>query len=237
MNTLSAVVTAFVLGLCMSSLRGKTIGDTLYNGVSDFSGIIDCVLHKVIIPLLPLYICGTFTVVDQVRTSTSMTFYGRYSSSLFPCTSSASHPVRHRHLISHGLTFDQIRHDQVRKNLGALKQKTAFPLKSTASPFRNIHMAGSMSPSYARPQSPDEIRRRSPSARSPFIMTLGIASSPPGAPGLISRAPFPYKNFGPLARPHTRTTAFPTSPASLTAYCTRSSFRCCRSTSAARSPT
>ena len=45
----------------MSSLRGKTIGDTLYNGVSDFSGIIDCVLHKVIIPLLPLYICGTFT--------------------------------------------------------------------------------------------------------------------------------------------------------------------------------
>ena len=32
------------------------------------------------------------------------------------------------------------------------------------------------------------------------------------------------------------TTAFPTSPASLTAYCTRSSFRCCRFTSAARSP-
>ena len=49
MNTLSAVVLAFVLGLCMSSLRGRTIGDTLYNGVSDFSGIIDCVLHNVII--------------------------------------------------------------------------------------------------------------------------------------------------------------------------------------------
>ena len=31
-------------------------------------------------------------------------------------------------------------------------------------------------------------------------------------------------------------TAFPTSPASLTVYCTRSSFRCCRFTSAARSP-
>ena len=31
-------------------------------------------------------------------------------------------------------------------------------------------------------------------------------------------------------------TAFPTSPASLTAYCIRSSFRCCRFTSAARSP-
>ena len=74
MNTLSAVVTAFVLGLCMSSLRGKTIGDTLYNGVSDFSGIIDCVLHKVIIPLLPLYICGTFT--DMTRSGKTFAILG-----------------------------------------------------------------------------------------------------------------------------------------------------------------
>ena len=33
LDTLSAVVLAFVLGLCMSTLRGKTIGDTLYNGM------------------------------------------------------------------------------------------------------------------------------------------------------------------------------------------------------------
>ena len=31
LDTLSAVVLAFVLGLCLSTLRGKTIGDTLYN--------------------------------------------------------------------------------------------------------------------------------------------------------------------------------------------------------------
>ena len=61
LDTLSAVVLAFVLGLCLSTLRGKTIGDTLFNGMNDFSGIIDKVLHTVIIPLLPLYICGTFT--------------------------------------------------------------------------------------------------------------------------------------------------------------------------------
>ena len=87
MNTLSAVVTAFVLGLCMSSLRGKTIGDTLYNGVSDFSGIIDCVLHKVIIPLLPLYICGTFT--DMTKSGKTFAILGilwRYSSLLSSCT-------------------------------------------------------------------------------------------------------------------------------------------------------
>lgn len=61
LNTLSAVTLAFVLGLCLSAMRGKTIGDTLYNGMEDFSAIIDRVLHAVIIPLLPLYICGTFT--------------------------------------------------------------------------------------------------------------------------------------------------------------------------------
>ena len=65
LDTLSAVVLAFVLGLCMSTLRGKTIGDTLYNGMKDFSGIIDQVLHSVIIPLLPLYVCGTF--IDMTK--------------------------------------------------------------------------------------------------------------------------------------------------------------------------
>ena len=74
MNTLSAVVLAFVLGLCMSSLRGRTIGDTLYNGVSDFSGIIDCVLHNVIILLLPLYICGTFT--DMTKSGKTFAILG-----------------------------------------------------------------------------------------------------------------------------------------------------------------
>ena len=61
LDTLSAVTLAFVLGLCLSTMRGKEIGHTLYDGMKDFAGIIDKVLHTVIIPLLPLYICGTFT--------------------------------------------------------------------------------------------------------------------------------------------------------------------------------
>lgn len=68
MDTISAVVLAFVLGLCISSLREKTVGDTLYNGMHDLSAIIDHVLKKAIIPLLPLYICGTFA---------DMTYSGR----------------------------------------------------------------------------------------------------------------------------------------------------------------
>jgi len=47
LDTLSAVVLAFVLGLCLSMLRGKTISNTLYECMKDFSGIIDKVLHAV----------------------------------------------------------------------------------------------------------------------------------------------------------------------------------------------
>ena len=65
LDTLSAVVLAFVVGLCLSTLRGKTIGNTLYDCMHDFSGIIDQVLHSVIIPLLPLYVCGTF--IDMTK--------------------------------------------------------------------------------------------------------------------------------------------------------------------------
>lgn len=61
MDTLSAVVLAFTLGLSFSAMKGKEIGNTLYNAFKDLSKIIDNVLHKTIIPLLPLYICGTFT--------------------------------------------------------------------------------------------------------------------------------------------------------------------------------
>ena len=49
MDTLSAVALAFVMGLCLSSMRGKEMGNSLYNGMSDFSKIIDKVLHTIII--------------------------------------------------------------------------------------------------------------------------------------------------------------------------------------------
>jgi Na+/H+-dicarboxylate symporter len=74
LDTISAVVLAFVLGLCMSALRGKTIGDTLYNGLKDFSGIIDAVLKHAIIPFLPLYVCGTF--VDMTKSGKTFVILG-----------------------------------------------------------------------------------------------------------------------------------------------------------------
>jgi Na+/H+-dicarboxylate symporter len=60
LDVTSAVVLAFVLGLCMSAMRGKELEDALYKPFHEFSIIINAVLRTVIIPLLPLYICGTF---------------------------------------------------------------------------------------------------------------------------------------------------------------------------------
>ena len=65
LDTLAAVLLAFILGLSLSAMKGKEIGDTLYNGFKDFSKIIDQVLTHAIVPFLPLYICGTF--VDMTR--------------------------------------------------------------------------------------------------------------------------------------------------------------------------
>ena len=39
LDTISAVVLAFMLGLCFSRMKGKEIGMSLYNGMKDFSGI------------------------------------------------------------------------------------------------------------------------------------------------------------------------------------------------------
>jgi len=60
LDTTSALVTAFILGLCMSAMRGKELHDALYEPFAEFSKIINKVLHSTIIPLLPLLICGTF---------------------------------------------------------------------------------------------------------------------------------------------------------------------------------
>ena len=74
LDTLSAVVLAFMLGLCLSALKGKTIGMTLYNAMKDFNGIVDTVLNKAIVPLLPLFICGTF--VDMTHSGKTFTILG-----------------------------------------------------------------------------------------------------------------------------------------------------------------
>lgn len=56
----SAVVLAFLLGLSISTMRGKEIGNVTYDFFTEFSTIITKVLNKAIIPFLPFYILSTF---------------------------------------------------------------------------------------------------------------------------------------------------------------------------------
>jgi Na+/H+-dicarboxylate symporter len=71
LDVMAAVTLAFVLGLCISSMRGHELNNALYDVMSEFSQVISKTLQTVIIPLLPLYICGTFinmTVSGQTFT-------------------------------------------------------------------------------------------------------------------------------------------------------------------------
>jgi len=56
----AAIVFAFTMGLGISALRNNGKGETLYNLFQEFQEIITKVLSAIIIPLLPVYIAGTF---------------------------------------------------------------------------------------------------------------------------------------------------------------------------------
>ncbi|MGB9976006.1 dicarboxylate/amino acid:cation symporter [Thermovenabulum sp.] len=55
-GVMSALVIAFILGIGMASLKEKN----LYNVVSEFQKIVQMVIEKLIIPLLPVHIAGIF---------------------------------------------------------------------------------------------------------------------------------------------------------------------------------
>lgn len=220
LNTLSAVTLAFVLGLCLSAMRGKTIGDTLYNGMEDFSAIIDRVLHAVIIPLLPLYICGTFT---------NMTYSGKTFAILgilwkvflvviamhliyiviqFTIAGmlSGKNPIMLiRNQISGYATAigTQSSAATIPVNLEcAKKDGTLDEIANFVVPLcANIHMAGSMITITACATAVCFMYQLPISMATvvPFIITLGIAMvASPGAPGgsIMTALPFLYMVFG-----------------------------------------
>lgn len=223
LDTLSAVTLAFMLGLCLSTMRGKSIGDTLYNSMSDFSAIIDKVLHTVIIPLLPLYICGTFT---------NMTYSGK-TFAILGILWKVFLVVIAMHLIYITIQFivagvlsgknpiTLIRNQvsgyataigtqssaatipvnlQCAKKDGILDEIANFVVPLCA----NIHMAGSMITITACATAVCLMYQLPISIGTvvPFIMTLGIAMvASPGAPGgsIMTALPFLYIVFGPEA--------------------------------------
>ncbi len=220
LDTLSAVALAFVLGLCLSTMRGKELGNSLYNGISDFSKIIDKVLHTVIIPLLPLYICGTF--VDM--TKSGKTF------AILSILWKVFLVVIIMHLICIAIQFCIAGTVSKKNPLTLIKNQipgytTALGTQSSAATIpvnlqcaeadgvceqirnfvvplcANIHMAGSMITITACATAVCLMNQLpiSLSTVIPFIMTLGIAMvASPGAPGgsIMTALPFLYMIFG-----------------------------------------
>lgn len=220
LDTLSAVALAFVLGLCLSTMRGKELGNSLYNGIGDFSKIIDKVLHTVIIPLLPLYICGTF--VDM--TKSGKTF------AILSILWKVFLVVIIMHLICIAIQFCIAGAVSKKNPLTLIKNQipgytTALGTQSSAATIpvnlqcaetdgvceqirnfvvplcANIHMAGSMITITACATAVCLMNQLpiSLSTVVPFIMTLGIAMvASPGAPGgsIMTALPFLYMIFG-----------------------------------------
>lgn len=60
-DVISALVFAFMIGICVSTMRGKEIQNYMYNVFSEFAAIITKVLNKLIIPLIPFYVMSIFS--------------------------------------------------------------------------------------------------------------------------------------------------------------------------------
>ena len=201
-------------------MRGKEIGNSLYNGVNDFSKIIDKVLHTIIIPLLPLYICGTFT--DMTISSKTFAILGILWKVFLV--------VILMHLICIFIQFCIAGAVSKKNPFTLIKNQipgyaTALGTQSSAATIpvnlqcaeadgvceqirnfvvplcANIHMAGSMITITACATAVCLMNQLPISLGTviPFIMTLGIAMvASPGAPGgsIMTALPFLYMVFG-----------------------------------------
>ena len=222
-DTLSAVVLAFILGLCLSTMKSKEIGNSLYNGMSDFSTIIDKVLHKTIIPLLPLYICGTFT--DMTKSGKTFAILGILWKVFLVVIIMHFVCITIQFIIAGSVSkknpFSLIKNQvpgyttalgtqssaatipvnlECAKNDGVSAQIRNFVVPLCA----NIHMAGSMITITACATAVCLMNQLPISLATviPFIMTLGVAMvASPGAPGgsIMTALPFLYMVFGTTA--------------------------------------
>lgn len=220
LDTLSAVVLAFILGLSLSAMRGKEIGNTLYNGMKDFSGIIDKVLHTVIIPLLPLYICGTFA--DMTRSGKTFAILSILWKVFLVVILMHLICITLQFLIAGSISgknpFTLIKNQipGYTTALGTQSSAATIPvnlqcaeadgvceqIRNFVVPLcANIHMAGSMITITACATAVCLMNQLPISLMTviPFIMTLGIAMvASPGAPGgsIMTALPFLYMIFG-----------------------------------------
>ena len=74
MGVTTALITAFLLGLGMAAIKGKT----MFNVMNEFQEIIQKVIEKLIIPLLPVYIAGIFAKMAYTgEVNQTLSIFGR----------------------------------------------------------------------------------------------------------------------------------------------------------------
>lgn len=210
----AAIVFAFMLGLGISALRNHGRGEVLYKISQEFQEIVTKTLSTVIIPLLPIYIAGTFaniTYAGQVWSILGIFWkvylvviplHLIYISAQFICAGAVSgkNPLKMlKNQIPGYLTAVGTQSSaatipvnvECAKNNGVSKEIREFcvPLCAT------IHLSGSMISitSFAVAVLMMNGMDHSLMALLPFILMLGIAMvAAPGAPGgaVMSALPF-----------------------------------------------
>ena len=216
MGVMTALILAFVLGLGMAYIHS----DKLKGMMDDFKLIIERVISKVIIPLLPLYVCGTF--IDMTKSGKTYAILGilwkvflvviiMHLVCIFLqfCVAGA---------VSHKSPFKMIRNQipGYTTALGTQSSAATIPvnlqcaaadgvseqIRNFVVPLcANIHMAGSMITITACATAVCLMNQLPISLATvvPFIMTLGVAMvASPGAPGgsIMTALPFLYMIFG-----------------------------------------
>lgn len=74
MGVMTALVTAFMVGLGMANIKGKS----LYNVIKDFQNIVQQVIKVVIIPLLPIHIAGIIANMSYAgKVASIMSSFGK----------------------------------------------------------------------------------------------------------------------------------------------------------------
>lgn len=220
LDTMAAVLLAFILGLCLAVMRGKEITDTLYLAIQDFAAIINLVLHKVIVPFIPLYICGTF--VDMTYSGKTFIILGIlwkvflvvicmhliYLCVQFAAAGSIAgkNPAKLlKNQIAGYMTAvgTQSSAATIPVNLECAKADgISEQIRNFVVPLcANIHLSGSMITITACATAVCLMNRIpiSIGVVIPFLMTLGVAMvAAPGAPGgaIMTALPFLYMIFG-----------------------------------------
>lgn len=221
LDTISAVTLAFILGLSLSTLRQKNeMGDYIYNLMKEFSTVIDKVLNNVIVPLLPLYILGTF--IDMTWSGRTFTILGILWKVFLIVIIMHYVYLLIQFIIAGSISKKnplKLMKNQVPGYLAALGTQSsaaAIPVNVecakkngiseqirnfTVPLCANIHMCGSMITITACATAVCLMYKLPISLATvvPFIMTLGIAMiASPGAPGgsIMTALPFLYLIFG-----------------------------------------